>query len=69
LENDGQGERPAPTDDLGVITVPLICSGALRPTSVAWMAAVTERRPFLEPTLDVLEGDEFALVLSATEAA
>jgi hypothetical protein len=65
----GQGERPAPIDDLRVIAVLLIRSGALRPTSVAgWLRSRNAGLSWSRP-LDLLGDDEFALVLSAAEAA
>jgi hypothetical protein len=66
---EGQGERPAPIDDLRVIAVLLIRSGALRPTSVAgWLRSRNGGLSWSRP-LEVLEDGEFALVLSAAEAA
>src|ERR1700759_1278549 len=66
---DGEGERPAPIDDLRVIAVLLIRSGALRPTSAAGGLRARNGGLSWNRPLDVLGDDEFALVLSAAEAA
>ncbi|HET8861622.1 MAG TPA: hypothetical protein VFM94_00035 [Solirubrobacterales bacterium] len=65
----GDAERPPRLDDLRVIAVELIQSGALRPSSVAgWLRSRNRGLDWQRP-LDVLREKEFPLVLSAAEAA
>jgi transcriptional regulator with XRE-family HTH domain len=66
---DGDAQRPAHLDDLRVIAVLLIRSGALRPRSVAgWLRSRNMGLSWQRP-LDVLKEGDFPLVLSAAEAA
>jgi predicted DNA-binding transcriptional regulator AlpA len=64
----GDAERPLQLDDLRVIAILLIRSGALRPRSVAgWLRSRNRGLSWQRP-LDVLAEGEFSLVLSAAEA-
>lgn len=68
---EGDAERPPQLDDLRVIAIKLIQSGALRPASVAgWLRSRNRGLDWQRP-LDVLgeSEKEFPLVLSAAEAA
>jgi len=66
---EGNAERPPQLDDLRVIAMLLIRSGALRPASVAgWLRSRNRGLSWQRP-LDVLGEKEFPLVLSAAEAA
>jgi transcriptional regulator with XRE-family HTH domain len=67
---EGDAERPPQLDDLRVIAVKLIQSGALRPSSVAgWLRSRNRGLDWQRP-LDVLrDKEEFPFVLSAAEAA
>jgi transcriptional regulator with XRE-family HTH domain len=66
---EGDAERPPQLDDLRVIAIKLIQSGALRPASVAgWLRSRNHGLDWQRP-LDVLREGEFPLVLSAAEAA
>jgi transcriptional regulator with XRE-family HTH domain len=66
---EGDAERPPALDDLRVIAILLIRSGAMRPRSVAgWLRSRNRGLSWQRP-LDVLRDEEFSLVLSAAEAA
>lgn len=65
----GDAERPPQLDDLRVIAMLLIRSGAVRPQSVAGWLRSRNRGLSWERPLDVLREKEFSLVLSAAEAA
>lgn len=66
----GVSQRPAALDDLRAIVVMLLRTGVMRPRSVAgWLRSRNVGLDWNRP-LDVLKGGEnFALVLSAAEAA
>jgi transcriptional regulator with XRE-family HTH domain len=65
---DGDGERPPQLDDLRVIAILLIRSGALRPRSVAgWLRSRNRGLAWQRP-LEVLGRKEFSRVLSTAEA-
>jgi transcriptional regulator with XRE-family HTH domain len=66
---EGDAERPPRLDDLRVIAIQLIRSGALRPASVAGWLRSRNRGLDWERPLDALREKEFPLVLSAAEAA
>jgi hypothetical protein len=69
LRKEGEGERPEGIDDVRVIAMLLIRSGALRPQSVAgWLRSRNRGLSWHRP-LEVLGEGDFSLVLSAAEAA
>jgi len=66
---EGESERPEGIDDVRVIAVLLIRSGAVRPQSVAgWLRSRNRGLSWHRP-LEVLADGDFSLVLSAAEAA
>lgn len=67
---EGTNKCPPKLDDLRVIAIELIQSGALRPSSVAgWLRSRNRGLDWQRP-LDVLrDKEEFPVVLSAVEAA
>jgi transcriptional regulator with XRE-family HTH domain len=69
LRRDDGAERPPQLDDLRAIVSYMVGTGALRPRSVGgWLRSRNEGLGLQRP-LDVLADGEFALVLSAAEAA
>jgi hypothetical protein len=66
---EGISDRPPPIDDVRVIAVLLIKSGAMQARSVSgWLRSRNEGLNWHRP-LEVLRKGDFALVLSAAEAA
>jgi transcriptional regulator with XRE-family HTH domain len=66
---EGDAQRPEPLDDIRVIAVLLIESGAMRPPSVAgWLRSRNRGLSWQRP-LDVLKEGDFSLVIAAAEAA
>jgi hypothetical protein len=66
---EGDAERPPAFDDLRVIAVLLIRSGAMRPPSVAgWLRSRNRGLNWNRP-LEILRDGDFSPVLSAAEAA
>lgn len=65
---EADAERPPALDDLRVIALLLIRSGAVRPRSVAGWLRSRNRGLAWERPLDILRAGEFELVLAAAEA-
>jgi DNA-binding Xre family transcriptional regulator len=69
LRRDDGAERPVQLDDLRAIVSYMLGTGALRPRSVGGWLRSRNKGLGLQRPLDVLADGEFALVLSAAEAA
>ena len=66
---EGDAQRPEALDDIRVIAVLLIESGAMRPPLVAgWLRSRNRGLSWQRP-LDVLKEGDFSLVITAAEAA